>query len=191
MGLGVLRGHGKEFWFTPSPHHQKDCPGQSESVNQLNESSSFIPSIAMVNRLRGPVIPLFLAGFFLVLFVAFLLTLAVRPEKVEAQEECPSQIEGSPTVKASSRTPAANTSYEVKFVTPKELAPRVDSIVMELHEDIGVPRGIAPNFVRHSIHRAGRQCRRANGFAAFVELDEQDDPRHPTSVRIFHGIFKT
>ena len=190
MGLGVLRSHGKEFWFTPSPHHQKDCPWQSESVNQLNESSSFIPSIAMVNRLRGPVIPLFLAGFFLVLFILSLLTLAGRPERVEAQEECPSQTQDSPTVKASSRTPAANTSYEVKFVTTKELAPHTDAIVMKLHEDIGVPPAINPASVRVSfcLQQETDSVSRGRGTASNVELDGQDDPRHPTTLNIYPVI---
>ena len=61
---------------------------------------------------------------------------------------------------------------------------------MELDEDIRVPRGIAPNFVRIRYIVQEDSAEGANGFAAFVELDEQDDPRHPTSVRIFHGIFK-
>ncbi|MDE2940024.1 MAG: hypothetical protein OXR67_14100 [Chloroflexota bacterium] len=156
----------------------------------MNESSSFIPSIAMVSRFRGPEVLFFFAVLVLPFLILSLLTLAGRPERVEAQVECPSPMDGSPTVKASSRTPAANTSYEVKFVTPTAIAPRFDGIVMELHEDILVPRGIAPNFVRVQYEVQDDNNGRANGFAAFVELDEQDDPRHPTTVRIFHGIVK-
>ena len=153
MGLGVSRGHGKDYWFTPSPHHQKDCPGQSESVNQLNESSSFIPNIAMVSRFRGPLIPFFFAGVFIVLFVALLsIVPGSPPALLEAQSdtemECPGPEASDATVRATSRTPAANTSYEVTFKTPEVIEPLTGGIVMELHEDILVPRGINPFAVR-------------------------------------------
>ena len=194
MGLGALRGHGKDFWFTLSPHHQKGCPGQFESVNQLNESSSFIPGIAMVSRLRGPVIPLFFAGVFLVLFAAFLsIVPGSPPALLEAQTnpqmECPDSEDCEPTVEAASRTPAAITSFEVEFVTPVEIQAFTGSIVMELHEDIGVPRGINPNSVRLLATSNSEGCSPSlRGAAAFAELTDQDDPRHPTIIRIFHNL---
>ncbi len=91
-------------------------------------------------------------------------------------------------IESDSRSPAAQTAYEVTFVTPMALAPFTDSIVMVLDEDIGVPRAIAPNFVRVKYEAEGNVNDRPNGFAAFVELDDQDDPRRPTRISIGHGL---
>ena len=136
--------------------------------------------IACGRRLRVP-LPVAAAVFSL-----FLLTLALLAGLggiVEAEEDesvCPGPAVCTPTLKSSSRTPAAGTSYEVKFDTPKALAPGRDSIVMELHEDIGVPRGINPFDVR---------IRSANGLipATDVSLENQNDPRRPTKIRITPG----
>lgn len=160
----------------------------------MNESSSFISSIAMVSRFRGPVIPLFLAGFFLVFFFAFLLIVPVGPPalleaRTALEMDCRDSEDCGPTVKAASRTPAANTSFEVKFVTPVEIQPFTGSIVMELHEDIGVPPGINPNSVRLLATSSSEGCSPSlRGAAAFAELTDQDDPRHPTIIRIAHNL---
>ena len=91
-------------------------------------------------------------------------------------------------IESDSRSPAAITKYDVEFVTPHEIRPLQDSIVMVLDEDIGVPRAIAPNFVLVKYEKEGDDDDRANGFAAFVELDNQDDPRRPTRISIGHGL---
>lgn len=168
------------------------CPGQSESVNQLNESSSFILSIAMVNRFRCPAIPLFLAGFLLIFLVSLTLTIGGRSAPAEAQDDpCHGPAVCEPKVSSTSRTPAANTSYEVAFRTPVSIERFVGSIVMVLHEDIRVPRGIAPNLVRLQIinRTNGPGCPESvRGTAAVVELTDQNDPRHPTIIRITHNL---
>ncbi len=151
----------------------------------MNDYSSFISSVVMPKSLSGAAIPPALAGFFLSLLIFFLLTVGGRPVTVEAQAECPSPMEDLPTVEASSRTPTANTRYEVKFVTPTALAPHFDSIVMDLHEDIGVPRGINPFQVR--IHYVcGEDSGR--GSASAVDLTDQDDPRRPTTLTLYPVI---
>ena len=159
----------------------------------MNESSSCIPSIAMVSRFRGPATPLFLAGFFLIFLVSFLLIIpGGLPAPVEAQDDpCAGPGVCSPEVSASSRSPATGTRYEVTFRTPVAIQRFVGSIVMELHEDIRVPRGIAPNLVRLQITNEpnGPGCPESvRGTAAFVELTDQNDPRHPTIIRITHDL---
>lgn len=91
----------------------------------------------------------------------------------------------SVTVKSSSRSPATRTGYEVKFVTPCELMPHTDGITMELHEDIRVPRAIAPPMVRISYISEGESGR---GMASAVDLTDQDDPRRPTILNIYPVI---
>ena len=106
------------------------------------------------------------------------------------------QIEGphrsGPLLKPPRALPAANTRYEVKIVTSRELAPlppHVDSIVMELHEDIGVPRAVnschwCESKLPHWRERSF-QCRKRPTGTAVVELEDQDDPRHPTILTLF------
>lgn len=100
-------------------------------------------------------------------------------------------MDGSPTVKASSRTPAANTSYEVTFETPKEIEPLTGSIIIELHEDIGVPPAVNPTGVkvRYTLFdEDGSASPSPLGGASNIELGGQDDPRHPTTLSIYPVI---
>ena len=138
----------------------------------------------MLRLLRGAAIPLFLAGLFLLLLV-FAFATSGRPATVEAQTDCQGPEVCETTVKASSRSPAARTSYEVKFKTPTEIAFFSDTITMELHEDIRVPRGIAPPMVRVQYRLEDDS---ASGIAADVSLTDQDDPRHPTIINISPAI---
>ena len=98
-----------------------------------------------------------------------------------------------PTVKPSSRTPAAGTSYEVTFVTPQALAPSTDSIVMVLDEDIGVPSAIAPNSVQIRYSHDDGNCNgtnRGNGTAGDISLTGHTDPRRPTTISITPAIIR-
>ena len=141
--------------------------------------------IAYGPRPRFP-LPLAAAVFSLFLFTLALLSSPGGTAAVRAQDNgCAGPSVCNPTVKPGSRTPAAVTGYEVKFETPRELAPITDGIVMVLHEDIGVPRGINPFSVRVS-YISGEE--RRNGGASAVELNEQDDPRHPTTMTIYPAI---
>ena len=102
-------------------------------------------------------------------------------------------------IESDSRSPAAQTAYEVTFVTPMALAPLTDSIVMVLDEDIGVPRAVAPNLVLLKFTaEIDDGCDNNNsqityrGTAADVSLTDQNDPRHPTTISISHAIrYKT
>ncbi|MCY4365568.1 MAG: IPT/TIG domain-containing protein [Chloroflexi bacterium] len=155
----------------------------------------------MLKFLRGACTPLSLAGLLLILLVA-IFALAAWPEPVAALDGAV-ESEVLPvcnaTVKATSRSPATGTSYDVTFVTTTEIAFLSDVITMELHEDIRVPRAIAPPMVRVQYScevdqdcmeedQNGNEESRANGIAADVSLSEQDDPRHPTILAISPAI---
>jgi hypothetical protein len=154
----------------------------------LNEFSSFIPDIAMLNRFRGPLITCLLTGFFLFLLISLISsTVGDPPASAEAQTdpECTGPAVCNVTVKASSRSPATRTSYEVTFTTPVEVKHLTGSIVMELHEDIAIPRAIIPALVRVR-YQLGENS--GSGIAADLSLSEQDDPRHPTTISIAHLV---
>ena len=102
------------------------------------------------------------------------------------------------TVKPTSRTPADHTGYEVVFTIPEadrdnppggcQLAPVTDGVRMVLHEDIGVARTIDPAKVRVKASAlVGDQPGRGTGTAV-VELEDQDDPRHPTILTLFPAV---
>ncbi len=158
----------------------------------MNEYSSFISSVVMPRSLRGAAIPLTLAGLFLLFLTVSLFAIGGRPERVEAQDACDGSAVCDPTVRATSRTPAADTSYEVTFTTPVSIEPLTGNIIMELHEDIRVPRAIFPNLVRVEYFTDGSENGnsppRAFGFATDVSLTDQNDPRHPTKMNITHGL---
>ena len=137
----------------------------------------------MLERLRGSVISLSILGFLLGAFSYSVIPIAGGTAPVQAQQ---SESVTNVTVRALSRTPAANTSFEVKFVTPVEIQVFSGSIVMELHEDIGVPPAIAPPMVRVSY--SGDDDESGRGTASTIELDEQDDPRRPTTLTIYPVI---
>ena len=143
------------------------------------------PNRQVPERFRGATIPLSLVGLFLIILAVSLTAFAGITHTAEAREECAGPAVCDPTVKATSRSPAARTGYEVSFTTPEAIGALTGSIVMELHEDIRVPMGIAPNAVRIRFTDDSRTVR---GTAAFVELADQDDPRHPTTVRIAHSL---
>ena len=142
----------------------------------------------MHKPLRGAAIPFSLAVLVLSFLVLSLFTLTGRPEKVAAQETCAGPAVCEPKVRAISRSPATNTGYEVTFRTPVEIKAFSDSIVMELHEDIRVPRVIFPNLVRVKFVPPGPDSQSSFGFASNVSLTDQNDPRRPTSIDISHGL---
>ena len=134
------------------------------------------------------------------LLVVSLLAGVGAVEEVEAQEtQCPGPSVCSVTIESSSRSPAAITKYDVELVTPHEISPLQDSIVMVLDEDIWVPRAVAPNLVLLKFTaEIDNGCDNTNsqityrGTAADVSLNDQDDPRHPTTISISHAIrYKT
>ena len=73
---------------------------------------------------------------------------------------------------------------------------RTDSIVMVLHEDIGVPPAINPFSVRIQYECKGEnekacpgdRSQNGSGGASAVDLDNQDDPRRPTTLTIYPVI---
>ena len=58
---------------------------------------------------------------------------------------------------------------------------------MVLHEDIRVPRAIAPFAVRIQ-YRVGQTSNVGFGTASAVELDNQDDPRRLTTITIYPAV---
>ena len=108
-----------------------------------------------------------------------------NPARPAEAQGCTGEGECDPTVRPSSRSPGARASYEVTFMTPVEMAPHTGSIVMVLHEDIRVPRSIGSSRVRVG-YRSGAD--RIGGFASDVSLNDQDNPRRPTTINIAHGL---
>lgn len=142
--------------------------------------------LTTARRLLPPLLPVAAAVFSLsLLFIAFL----AGPWSVDeahaqqTQSEC---TEDNPTVKSTSRSPAASTGYEVCFVTESALS-STDRIVMTLHEDIRVPRQMIPALVRVG-YKKGDDV--GNGIASSVEMDNQNDPRRPTTLTIYPVVRK-
>ena len=138
----------------------------------------------MLQHLIGAFIGSLFCSLSLILLVFSLPGSGSPPSQVEAQN-CTGDTECDPTVRPASRSPGARTSYEVTFMTPVEIAPHTGSIVMVLHEDIGVPRSIGSARVRVG-YRSGAE--RIGGFASDVSLNDQDNPRRPTTINIAHGL---
>ncbi|MYC29305.1 MAG: hypothetical protein F4X65_04340 [Chloroflexi bacterium] len=128
--------------------------------------------------------PLALSVASFLLLVLFLLPLLKPSQLADAQSSVT-----EPTVSSSSRSPAAVSGYVVKFTTTDSenavLQPFEDSISMELHEDIRVPRGINPATVRVQ-YTNGNGTR--SGTATNIELTDHTDPRRPTVVTIYPAI---
>ena len=153
----------------------------------MSKSCNPPSAIAMLKRLRGAATPLPLAGLFLILVSVSVIALGggTRPAEAEAEAQDDSCKIGNPTtVRAASRTPAAITGYEVTFTTPCDLASNADSIVMVLHEDIGVPRAINPLQVRIRYVSGSGSGNYGGGIASSVHLNNQGDPRRPTTLTI-------
>ena len=160
----------------------------------MSKSCNPPSAIAMLKRLRGAATPLPLAGLFLILVSVSVFAFAggTRPAAAETDCQIPTNV-SPPTVRATSRTPAAITGYEVVFTIPSDgcaLAPRTDSIVMVLHEDIGVPRASTPSavIIRYELRTNGKVTQTGRGTASAVDLDDQDDPRRPTTITIYPAI---
>lgn len=134
-----------------------------------------------------------ISGLSVVAFALSLVMLAVfagagRPHETHAQAgQCSAPTDV--TVKPTTRSPAAQTRYEVAFTIPEQdgcpLAPVTDGIRMVLHEDIRVPRGINPFSVRVR-YTMGDDS--GTGSAVAVELDNADDPRRPTTITVYPVI---
>ena len=121
----------------------------------------------------GPVLPV-AVGLLVVLAIA------LEEDGVYAQTL-------GPTVAATPRSPAAVARYEVTFTNgARDLEPQdQDAIVMTLDEDIRVPRLILPPAVQvRYLHTDGS----GRGTAGEVTLDNQDDPRRPTTLTIYPVI---
>ena len=111
--------------------------------------------------------------------VAFLLaTLFLLPS--------PLLLEASPaldqvTVESHSRIPGAQTAYEVSFVTSEGMDGLTDRIVMEIHEDIGVPAQIRPSAVTVTYSEGGSIV---HGHVEDIHLSGQSDPGEFTTVSL-------
>ena len=135
-------------------------------------------------------LPLAVAVFSLLLLPLAILSSAgdTAEARVRGATECSGLAVSDPKVKPTSRTPAARTSYEVTFVTLCEIETSTGQIVMELHEDIRVPPGIAPNTVQIEYILKDADSPRASGIATDVTLTDQSDLRRPTKISVSHAV---
>ncbi len=127
-------------------------------------------------------------GRLFILIASFLLALGLGAHQLQAQTDtCAGPSVCEATVKPISLTPASLTTYEVSFITPRDIVPLADSIVMELHEDIRTPRAsrISGGTVRIQYER---EDDRFGGSAQFVSLANQTDPLQPTTLTISHNF---
>ena len=141
-----------------------------------------------------PLLPVAAAVFSLsLLILAFLAGDWGVAEVAAEQHSCDGQKVCNPTVKSTSRSPAAQTGYEVSFTTPTDKGPisPTDSIIMVLHEDIRVPPAIVPFNVRVRYSGGtGEFPPDGLGIASAVDLENQNDPRRSTTVTIYPAVMK-
>ena len=126
-------------------------------------------------------LPLLAAACSLFLFFIALFLIAGSGDTVAAEDnKCLGPEPNKPTVKSELRSPAARDTFTVEFKVPegKELAAHTDSIVMVLHEDIGVPAQISALPAKISVNGNGV-------IQGRVELENANDPRRPTIIRVF------
>ena len=119
--------------------------------------------------------------FLLVPYVSFF----GGPSRLVEAANCTGDAVCEPTIRATSRSPATRTGYEVTFVTPVEIEPLTGSIVLVLDEDIRVPGSINSSRVRVQYRLADE---RVGGSASDVSLSDQDNPRRPTTINIAHRL---
>ena len=122
-----------------------------------------------------------------VLIVSLVLIAAAVTGAAMAQEAPTSVANPGATVRPSTLKPGVSSRYVVQFTTAEELDSVSDGIVMTLHADIRAPRAVNPLrvLIRADAVTGGTPNR--TGRAIAIDLDEADDPRHPTVLTIYFG----
>ena len=118
-----------------------------------------------------------------VLIVSLVLMVAAVTGAAMAQE--PPTPEA--TVRPSTLKPGVPSQYVVQFTTAEELDSVSDGIVMTLHADIRAPRAVNPLSVLIRADAVTGGTPNRTGRAIAIDLDEADDPRHPTVLTIYFG----
>ena len=131
-------------------------------------------------------LPLAVAVLSLLLLPLAILSSAGDTANAQAEDTCAGKSVTNPEVEPISRTPAASTSYVVSFVTPCQIEPVAGRIVMELHEDIDVPRSISHSSVRVSY--VSTEGSGSGTAARLIEPKDADDPNEPTTITIDPAI---
>ena len=136
-----------------------------------------------------PVVSAFTALMVLtVLILSLVLMVAAVTGAAMAQEAPTSVANPGATVRPSTLKPGVPSRYVVQFTTAEELDSVSDGIVMTLHADIRAPRAVNPLsvLIRADAVTGGGTPNRT-GRAIAIDLDEADDPRHPTVLTIYFG----
>ena len=122
-----------------------------------------------------------------VLIVSLVLIAAAVTGAAMAQEAPTSVANPGATVRPSTLKPGVSSGYVVQFTTAEELDSVSDGIVMTLHADIRVPRAVNPLRVLIRADAVTGGTPKRTGRAIAIDLDEADDPRHPTVLTIYFG----
>lgn len=108
------------------------------------------------------------------LLVAPLLFMLVSPVPMLASPS----LDGV-TVLSHSQAPGAQTVYDVSFVTSEGLDGLTDTIIMELHEAVGVPASLRPSALKVSYSEGSSLI---HGHVDDIHLSGQSDPGEPTTI---------
>ena len=144
-----------------------------------------------------PVVPAFTALMVLSVLIVSLVLIAAAVTGAAMAQEAPTSVANpgatvrptpGATVRPSTLKPGVPSRYVVQFTTAEELDSVSDGIVMTLHADIRWPRAVNPLsvLIRADAVTGGGVPNRT-GRAIAIDLDEADDPRHPTVLTIYFG----
>ena len=132
-----------------------------------------------------PVVSAFTPVMVLTVLIVSLVLIAAAVTGAAMAQEAPTP---EATVRPSTLKPGVPSQYVVQFTTAEELDSVSDGIVMTLHADIRAPRAVNPLsvLIRADVVTGGGTPNRT-GRAIAIDLDEADDPRHPTVLTIYFG----
>ena len=132
-----------------------------------------------------PVVSAFTALMVLTVLILSLVLMVAAVTGAAMAQEAPAP---GATVRPSTLKPGVPSQYVVQFTTAEDLDSVSDGIVMTLHADIRVPRAVNPLsvLIRADAVTGGGTPNRT-GRAIAIDLDEADDPRHPTVLTIYFG----
>ena len=136
-----------------------------------------------------PVVSAFTPVIVLTVLILSLVLIAAAVTGAAMAQEAPTSVANpGATVRPSTLKPGVPSQYVVQFTTAEELDSVSDGIVMTLHADIRAPRAVNPLrvLIRADAVTGGGTPNRT-GRAIAIDLDEADDPRHPTVLTIYFG----
>ena len=131
-----------------------------------------------------PVVSAFTPVMVLTVLIVSLVLIAAAVTGAAMAQEAPTP---EATVRPSTLKPGVPSQYVVQFTTAEELDSVSDGIVMTLHADIRAPRAVNPLSVLIRADAVTGGTPNRTGRAIAIDLDEADDPRHPTVLTIYFG----